>query len=73
MGTEYSKTLGCRGSRGHLFSFFIFLWVREGVNFVNFELGNQKDELMQEFKQTQREIYQFTANPNPVWLTGNSL
>ena len=29
-----------------------FPWVREDEIFVNFKLGNQKDERMQEFKQT---------------------
>ena len=37
---------------GANFHGFIFLWAREDEIFVNFKLGNQKDERMQEFKQT---------------------
>ena len=40
----YSKTLGCRGSRGANFHEFIFLWAREDEIFVNFKLGNHKDD-----------------------------
>ena len=46
MGTEHFKTLGCN------FHGFIFLGVREGEIFVNFKLGNRKDDWKQEFKQT---------------------
>ena len=31
---------------------FIFLWVREEEIFVSFEIGNHKDDWMQESKQT---------------------
>ena len=37
---------------GANFHGLIFLWVREDEIFVNFKLGNHKDELMQEFMQT---------------------
>ena len=52
MGTEYSKTLGYRGVGGATFHGFIFLWAREDEIFVNFKLGNHKDDWKQEFKQT---------------------
>ena len=37
---------------GANFHGLIFLWVREDETFVNFKLGNHKDDWMQEFKQT---------------------
>ena len=44
MGTEYSKILGRRQSRGCLFSLIHFSFDREDEIFVNFKLGKDKDE-----------------------------
>ena len=47
-----SKFLVVEKVGGTNFHGFIFLWVREDEIFVNFKLGNHKDDRMQEFKQT---------------------
>ena len=47
-----SKLLVVEEVGGTNFHGFIFLWVREDEIFVNFKLGNHKDDWIQEFKQT---------------------
>ena len=46
------KLLVVEEVEGANFHGFIFLWAREDEIFVNFKLGNHKDDCKQEFKQT---------------------
>mgnify|MGYP001479918999 CR=1 FL=1 len=46
------KLLVVEEVEGANFLGFIFLWAREDEIFVNFKLGNHKDDCKQEFKQT---------------------
>ena len=46
------KLLVVEEVEGANFLGFIFLWAREDEIFVNFKLGNHKDDWKQEFKQT---------------------
>ena len=49
---KIAKLLVVEEVGGANFHGFIFLWAREDEIFVNFKLGNHKDDWKQEFKQT---------------------